>query len=120
MPKRIAGTPSTARGKTAPASMSHESWPAFRLKDRTRAAAYLEAVIEDGDQGRLKLALRHIAQSLGGVATIARKSNLTREATERMFSKSGNPEVLILTATLGAAGLRLSVGPIKDRLRQSA
>ena len=37
------------------------------------------------------LALRHIALARGGVAEIARRSQLTREATYRMLSESGNP-----------------------------
>lgn len=58
------------------------------------------------------LALRHVAQALGGVAQIARKSRLTREATYRILSKAGNPELKTLTALLGAAGLRLAVKPV--------
>ena len=45
----------------------------------------------------------------GGVAKLARKSKLSREATYRMLSKSGNPELRSLHAMLRAAGLRLSV-----------
>jgi len=51
---------------------------------------------------------------------VARKSNLTREATYRMLSESGNPELKSLTAVLAAAGLRLSVKPIGRRLRKAA
>lgn len=100
--------------------MPHEPWLIERLKDPEEAAAYLEAAIEDGDQGVLMLALRHVAQARGGVATIARLSKLTREATYRMLSKSGNPELRSLTAILGAAGLRLSVTPIVQRLKKAA
>ena len=84
-----------------------------------RFNAYLEAAIEDGDQGVLILALRRIAQARGGVAAIARRSKLTREATYRMLSKSGNPELRSFTAILGAAGLRWSVKPIDRRLRKA-
>ena len=120
MPKRTSMITRTGRNKRIPASVPHESWLVFRMKDPKQAAAYLEAAIEDGDQGSLMLALRHIAQALGGVAAIARKSKLTREATHRMLSKSGNPELRIVTAILGAAGLRLSVRPIAQRLRKAA
>jgi len=58
------------------------------------------------------LALRHVAQAQGGVATVARKANLTREAAYRILSKSGNPELRSLTAVLAATGLRISVKPI--------
>jgi DNA-binding phage protein len=52
------------------------------------------------------LALRRIAQARGGVAAIARQPKLTREATYRVLSKSGNPELRSFTAVLGVAGLR--------------
>ena len=67
--------------------------------------------MDDGDQGVLMLALRQVARAQGGVAAIARRSQLTREATYRMLSASGNPELKSLTALLAAAGLRLSVKP---------
>jgi probable addiction module antidote protein len=79
------------------------------------AAAYLEAVIEDGDQAALMLALRQVAQAQGGIAEIARKAKLTREATYKMLSKSGNPELRSLNALLRATGLRIAVRPIEKR-----
>ena len=66
------------------------------------------------------LALRQVAQAQGGIAEIARKAKLTREATYRMLSKSGNPELKSLTAVLSAAGLRLSVKPVGSRARKAA
>jgi probable addiction module antidote protein len=83
-----------------------------RLKDPAEAAAYLEAAIEQDHQGALMLALRYVAQAQGGIAAVAKRAKLTREATYRILSKSGNPELRSLSAILGAAGLRLSVRPI--------
>jgi probable addiction module antidote protein len=82
------------------------------LRDPKEAAAYLDAAIDEGDQPALMLALRQVAMASGGVAAIARKSKLTREATYRMLSESGNPALSSLTALLDAAGLRLSVKPV--------
>ena len=115
MPKRISRTTRPAREKLVPPSVPHEPWLIERLKDPREAAAYLEAAIEEGDQAALMLALRHVAKALGGVSEVARKSKLTREATYRMLSKSGNPELRSLNAILGAAGLRLSIKPIEKR-----
>lgn len=84
------------------------------MRNPSEAAAYLEAAIEDGDQAVLMLALRHVAQAQGGVAEVARRARLTREATYKMLSKVGNPELRSLTALLAATGLRLAVKPIKD------
>ena len=70
-------------------------------------------MLEDGDQGAIMLALRQIAQAQGGIAQVARKAKLTREATYRMLSKAGNPELRSLKALLAATGLRLAVKPIE-------
>ena len=86
-----------------------------RLKSPNEAAAYLEAVIEDGNQAAIMLALRLVAQAQGGIAKVARKAKLTREATYRMLSKSGNPELRSLTAVLAATGLRIAVRPKEKR-----
>jgi len=96
----------------AGASLRYEDWLIERLKDPAEAAAYLEAVIEEGDQAALMLALRQVALARGGIAEIARKAHLTREATYRMLSRSGNPELRSLASILRAAGLRISVKPV--------
>jgi probable addiction module antidote protein len=61
------------------------------------------------------VALRQIAQAQGGIAQVARKAKLTREATYKMLSKEGNPELRSLKALLAATGLRLAVTPIEKR-----
>jgi probable addiction module antidote protein len=86
-----------------------------QLKDPAEAAAYLEAVLEEGDQGAIMVALRQIAQAQGGIAQVARKAKLTREATYKMLSKSGNPELRSLKALLAATGLRLAIRPIERK-----
>lgn len=95
--------------------MPYEALLIEQLKDPEEAAAYLEAVIEDGDQGALMIALRQVALAHGGIAEIARKAKLTREATYKMLSKSGNPELRSLKAVLAAAGLRIAVRPAEKR-----
>src|SRR5262249_49566852 len=103
------------RGRVAAASAPYEPWLIEQLKDPAEAAAYLEAVIEEGDQAALMLALRQVAQAQGGIAHVARKARLTREAAYKMMSKSGNPELRSLKALLAATGLRLAVKPIGPR-----
>ena len=117
MPKNISQTTKRAPhnpSRAAP-SLPFEDWLINQLRDPAEAAAYLEAVIEDGDQAAIMLALRQVAQAQGGLAKIARKANLTREATYRMLSKSGNPELRSLTAVLKATGLRIAVKPIEKQ-----
>jgi len=93
----------------------YESWLIERLKSPAEAAAYLEAVIEEGDQAAIMLALRQVAMARGGVAEVARKAKLTREATYKMLSRSGNPELRSLTSVLEATGLRIAVKPIDKK-----
>jgi probable addiction module antidote protein len=100
------------RGVEAEPSLPYEDWLVDQLKDPAEAAAYLEAAIEQGHQGALMLALRHVAMAQGGIAAVARRAKLTREAAYRILSKSGNPELRSLTAILAASGLKLSVKPI--------
>ena len=116
MPKQFSKTTRRApRRGSAAASVPYEPVLIERLKDPAEAAAYLEAVLEDGDQAAIMIALRHVAQARGGLARIARMSKLTREATYKMLSKSGNPELRSLAAVLKATGLRIAVKPIEKQ-----
>ena len=115
MPKTISRITKGARRKGAAPSVAYEPWLIEQLKDSAEAAAYLEAVLEDGDQSAIMLALRQVAQAQGGLAKVARKAHLTREATYKMLSKSGNPELRSLSAILKATGLRIAVKPIEKR-----
>jgi len=49
------------------------------------------------------------------LAKVARKAHLTREATYKMLSRTGNPELRSLSAILRATGLRIAVKPIGKR-----
>ena len=100
-------------------SVPYEDWLIAQLKNPAEAAAYLETVLDEGDQAAIMLALRQVAQAQGGVAEIARKAKLTREATYKMLSKSGNPELRSLTAVLEATGLRIAVKPIEKQAASS-
>ena len=117
MPKLISKITKPVRRKSrvAAPSLPYEDWLLEQLTNPTEAAAYLEAAIDEGDQAAIMLALRHVAQAQGGVAVVARRAKLTREATYKMLSKVGNPALSSLTAVLAATGLRLSVKPVEKR-----
>jgi probable addiction module antidote protein len=72
--------------------------------------------MEEGDQAAIMLALRQVARARGGIAEIARRAKLTREATYKMLSSSGNPELRSLTSVLRATGLRISVKPVEKKV----
>ena len=106
-------TTSKGRNRKAspPASAAHRPKLLEWLEDPQNAAAYVEAALEDGDPAGLLQALRNVAESRGGVARIAEKTGLNREALYRTLSRRGNPQLKSLAAILGATGLRLSVTP---------
>ncbi len=92
-----------------PASVPHRPELLEWLANAENAAAYVEAAIEEGDSAGVLQALRNVAEARGGVARIAEKTGLNREALYRTLSRRGNPQLKSLTAILDATGLRLSV-----------
>ena len=100
-----------SRRASAPASVPHRPWLLHWLKDAENAAVYVQAAIEEGDPAGLLPALRNVAEARGGIARIAEKTGLNREALYRTLSRRGNPQLKSLAAILDATGLRLSVTP---------
>jgi len=78
------------------------------LRSDEDVAAYLEAVIAEGDGRLLAAALGDVARARG-MSGIARKTGLAREALYRALSSQGNPELATLIKVLRAMGLRLAV-----------
>jgi len=59
------------------------------LKNPKEAAAYIEAAIEENDQGVLMLALRQVAMARIGVATILQLSVKPISRAKAMARKAG-------------------------------
>jgi probable addiction module antidote protein len=78
------------------------------LVSREDIAAYLDAVLEDGDPDLLKAALGDVARSRG-MAELARAAGLGRSNLYKALSPSGNPEFATVAKVLKTLGLRLSV-----------
>jgi probable addiction module antidote protein len=90
------------------------------LQNSKNAAAYIEVALTEGDSGDLLRALRNVAEARGGIARIAERTGLKREALYRTLSKRGNPKLKSLAAILSANGLRLSVRPETSQERRVA
>lgn len=73
------------------------------------AAEYLNSVFTYGDEQELLLAMRRLADAMGGVPALAIRANLNVTTLYRTLSKRGNPELRSLNALLKAMGLRLAV-----------
>ena len=83
---------------------------AEHLQDEEAMAAYIEAVLEDGDPALVAAAIGDIARARG-MAQIARETWRSRESLYRALSDRGNPELATLMGVLKAMGLQLSVRP---------
>ncbi len=86
-----------------------------RLADPAYAAEYLNACLEDGDEGVFLLALRDVAQVHGGISQLAKKTRLNREHLFRMLSKAGNPQLHSLRQITGAMGFKFTLCPVKTQ-----
>lgn len=78
------------------------------LKTKRDIAAYLDAVLEDGDPDLLKAALGDVARSKG-MTEVAHATGLGRANLYKALSPDGNPEFATVARVLKALGLRLSV-----------
>ena len=95
---------------------SHDEAVSESLRaDPAFAAEYLNAVIEDGDQAELLVALRQLAEALGGLKQIAEDAELNPNTIYRTLSPTGNPELRSFRKVLGAMGLRLAIEPMGRR-----
>jgi probable addiction module antidote protein len=109
------------RKASTPASRSHEQATVKSLgKDPAYAAAYLDAVLIDGDQEELMLALRRLSEAFGGIQKLASSAKLNATTLYRTLSPAGNPELRSMNALLKVMGMRLSVQPLKKPSRKRA
>ena len=88
------------------------------LKEPAEAVEYLNAALHDGDPEVFLLALRDVAEALGGVSNLSKKTKLNRESLYRTLSKRGNPQLQSLSTLLEALGLKLAVEIKSTRSRK--
>jgi len=80
-----------------------------RLADPKYAMEYLNACLEDEDEGVFLLALHDVAQAYGGLAQLAEKAKLNRVHLYNMLSKKGNPRLHSLWQIAGAMGFKFTL-----------
>ena len=86
------------------------------LDSEEAIAAYIDAVLENGDPALVAQALGTVARARG-MSQIAREAGLSRESLYRALSAEGNPEFGTVLRVLKALGLRLTAVPITARER---
>ncbi len=83
-------------------------------EDPAAAAATLDAILADGDQGEMLVTLRQMTKAFGGMPAVAKAAELNATQLYRTLSQAGNPEVRSLNAVLRTMGLRLAVRPLAE------
>ena len=63
---------------------------------------------QDGDVAALLDTLRLVAQAQGGLAHLARKSAVSRQALNEALSPDGNPRLRTFQSVIEALGLKMS------------
>lgn len=81
-------------------------------RDPKFAAAYLNAVLDEGDRAEIMTALRYITDAFGGVSTVAQKTRLNSTTLYRTLSAQGNPELNSFMEIMKAVGMRILVEPL--------
>jgi probable addiction module antidote protein len=77
-----------------------------KLRSTEEIAAYIDAVLEDGDPALLSHALGVVARAKG-MTDLAMQTGLGRESLYKSLSKDGNPSFSTVIKVLGALGVRL-------------
>lgn len=86
-------------------------------RDPKFAAAYLNAVLNDGDRAEIMIALRYLTKAFGGVPKIAQKTPLNTNTLYRTLSAKGNPELKSFMEIMKAVGMRILVEPLRPMHR---
>lgn len=95
-------------------TISHQSWLKKYLTDPEKAAAYLNAELEDGDMFYLLKAIRNVAAANGGVGKLAKTVKMSRTTLYKTLSENGNPEISTLEKILAVYGIRIGFFPDSD------
>jgi len=95
-------------------SIQYKEYLLKSLQNHKKAAAYLNAALEENDPKIFTIALKDVVDALGGgVGKIAKQSCLNRESLYKMLSKNGNPRLSSLNQVMHSMGLEIHVAPQK-------
>jgi probable addiction module antidote protein len=87
--------------------------PAEYLDSPEMIAAYLEAVLEEGDPSLIAAALGDIAKAKG-MTQIAKDAGVSRDSLYKSLKEGGNPTLATVVNVLRSLGLSLSVQPTRQ------
>ena len=92
-----------------PTYKSYHSYLIESLKDPLEAAAYLDAVLEDGDFEHILLALKNVAEAQQGITNNSKSDKLSLDISSQLFPNQPPSELMTIAKLLNQLGLKLSV-----------
>jgi probable addiction module antidote protein len=84
------------------------------LRSNREIAAYIDAVLEDGDPALLSYALGVVARTKG-MTHLANETGLGRESLYKSLSRRGNPSFSTVLKILTALGVEIRAFPVAAR-----
>lgn len=90
-------------------SNSYHSYLVESLKDKEEAAAYLDAVFEDGSPEEVALALKNVAEARRRSVDTSQKSDVDWEKCYHLLEQSQMPALPMLLMLFSELGLKLTV-----------
>jgi probable addiction module antidote protein len=80
------------------------------LDDKEMIAAYLNTVLEEGDNSDIVVAIGHIAKSIG-MSKIADETGLSRPSLYKALSEGAKPQFETIMKVLSAIGGQITINP---------
>jgi DNA-binding phage protein len=92
-----------------PIYKSYHSYLIESLKDPLEAAAYLDAVLEDGDFDHILLALKNVAEAQQDLTNNSTNNKLNLDLNFQLIPRQQYSELITIAKLLNQLGLKLSV-----------
>lgn len=100
--------------KGKPRIISLDNYFDKKMMDPEYRRVFLQVAIEDflkdGDKTEFLCALKAVAEAKLGIAKLAKKTGLSRQALYKIFSEKGNPEFGTIVNILDKLGMTISFG----------
>ncbi len=101
----------TMRDSKTAKSVSYYPYLIESLKDPEETAAYIEAVLEEGEPKLLQLVLRNVAEAHEGINKLSEQAKLNPEKLDKILSENGGSEIYSLVVLLDALGFKIAIAP---------
>ena len=81
------------------------------LDSEEMIATYLNALLEEGDEDDLVVAIGHVAKAVG-MGKIAQQTGMSRTSLYKAFAEGANPQFQTVLKVLKSLGSEIKVSPI--------